>query len=227
MLKILTVTDEFTKAAIAIEIERSITGDHLVRILDRLAEVYGHQAFIRMGNGPEWTCNAILDWCRFSATRSVFIELGSPWQNAYVESFNDKPCDELLAIKAFHSQLEAKVMAEDYRTHYNTYGPHSPAATGRPRQPLETTGHWQRAIHDEAPHHSRVACTLPRARQRPKQPPRSGLCCRYLRQELPIQASLRKGASSFLHAFPNCCLFVKARQYNSASWLLNFPHSFQ
>ncbi len=112
VLKVLTITDEFTKAALAIEVERSITGDHLVSILDRLVAVHGHPRFIRMDNGPEMTCHAIADWCRFSPTGSVFIEPGSPWQNAFVESFNGKLRDELLAIEMFHSLLEAKVMAE-------------------------------------------------------------------------------------------------------------------
>jgi len=78
-----------------------------------------------MDNGPEMTCNAIAEWSRFSSTGSVFIEPGSPWQNAFVESFNGKLRDELLAIEMFHSLLEAKVLAEDYRQHYNSYRPHS------------------------------------------------------------------------------------------------------
>jgi len=55
----------------------------------------------------------------------VFIEPGSPWQNAFVESLNGKLRDELLTIELMHSLLEAKVMAEDYRRHYYTYPPHS------------------------------------------------------------------------------------------------------
>ena len=139
VLKVLTITDEFSKTALAIEVERSITGDHLVRILDRLVSVHGHPMFIRMDNGPEMTCNAIADWCRFSATGSVFIEPGSPWQNAFVESFNGKLRDELLAVELFHSLLEAKVMAEDYRQHYNTYRPHSSLGY---RTPNEFTLDW-------------------------------------------------------------------------------------
>ena len=139
VLKVLTVTDEFTKTALAIEVERSITGDHLVRILDRLTSVHGHPVFIRMDNGPEMTCNAIADWCRFASTGSVFIEPGSPWQNAFVESFNGKLRDELLAIELFHSLLEAKVMAEDYRQHYHTYRPHSSLGY---RTPNEFTLDW-------------------------------------------------------------------------------------
>jgi putative transposase len=139
VLKVLTVTDEFTKKALAIEVERSITGDGLVRVLDRLVTVHGHPMFIRMDNGPEMTCNAIADWCRFSSTGSVFIEPGSPWQNAFVESFNGKLRDELLAIELFHTLLEAKVMAEDYRQHYNTYRPHSSLGY---RTPNEFTLDW-------------------------------------------------------------------------------------
>jgi len=115
VLKVLTITDEFTKKALAIEVERSITRDDLVRVLDQLVTVHGHPMFIRMDNGPEMTCNAVADWCRFSLTGSVFIEPGAPWQNAFVESFNGKLRDELLAIELFHTLLEAKVMAEDYR----------------------------------------------------------------------------------------------------------------
>jgi putative transposase len=139
VLKVLTVTDEFTKTALAIEVERSITGDDLVRVLDRLVAVHGCPQFIRMDNGPEMTCNAIADWCRFSSTGSVFIEPGSPWQNPFVESFNGKLRDELLAIELFHSLLEAKVMAEDYRQHYNTYRPHSSLGY---RTPNEFTLDW-------------------------------------------------------------------------------------
>ena len=139
VLKVRTITDEFTKKALAIEVERSITGDDLVRVLDRLVAVHGHPRFIRIDNGPEMTCNAVADSCRFSTTGSVFIEPGSPWQNAFVESFNGKLRDELLAIEVFHTLLEAKVMAEDYRQHYNTYRPHSSLGY---RTPNEFTLDW-------------------------------------------------------------------------------------
>jgi len=108
-------------------------------VLDRLVAVHGHPRFIRMDNGPEMTCHAIADWCRFSPTGSVFIEPGSPWQNAFVESFNGKLRDELLAVEMFHTLLEAKVMAEDYRRHYNTYRPHSSLGY---RTPNEFTLDW-------------------------------------------------------------------------------------
>ena len=71
------------------------------------------------------TCLAIADWYRLSPTGSASIAPGSPWPSAFVESFNDKLRDKLLMIKLFHSLLDAKVMAEDYRQHYNTYRHHA------------------------------------------------------------------------------------------------------
>ena len=124
-LKYLNITDEFTKHALAIEVERSITGDDIVAVLERLIMIHGAPGYVRMDNGTEMTSNAVADWCRFSPTGIVFIDPGSPWQNAYVESFNGRLRDELLAVEVFHTLLEAKVMAEDYRQQYNAHRPHS------------------------------------------------------------------------------------------------------
>jgi transposase InsO family protein len=57
--------------------------------------------------------------------KTLFIEPGSPWENGYVESFNGKLRDELLAREAFDTLLEAKVLIERWRQHYNTVRPHS------------------------------------------------------------------------------------------------------
>ncbi len=48
-----------------------------------------------------------------------------PWQNAYVGLFNGRIRDELLAIEEFTTLLEATIMAEDFRQHYNQLRPHS------------------------------------------------------------------------------------------------------
>jgi putative transposase len=53
-LKILAVTDEFTKEALAIEVARSIDADHTVRVLDRIVARTGRRPeLLRMDNGPE------------------------------------------------------------------------------------------------------------------------------------------------------------------------------
>ncbi len=42
-----------------------------------------------------------------------------------MESFGGKVRDEVLAIEAFDSLLEAKTVIEDWRASYNTIRPHS------------------------------------------------------------------------------------------------------
>jgi len=51
--------------------------------------------------------------------------IGSPWENGYIESFNGKLRDELFAREQFNTLLEAKVLIERWRRHYNTVRPHS------------------------------------------------------------------------------------------------------
>jgi hypothetical protein len=65
------------------------------------------------------------DWCRFTGAGSSYIEPGSPWQNPYVESFGSRLRDQLLAVEAFSSLLEAQVLVEDWRIEYYTLRPHS------------------------------------------------------------------------------------------------------
>ena len=87
-IKLLNIIDEFTREALATETHRSIDADHVVAVLDRLcAERAGPPTFVRFDNGPEFVAYAIADWCRFNYVNAVFIDPGSPWQNAWIESF--------------------------------------------------------------------------------------------------------------------------------------------
>ncbi len=141
-LKLLSVTDEFTREALAIRVERSITADDTVAVLEEIVARTGRSpAFVRMDNGPEMTAHAIRDWCRYSRTDTTYIEPGHPWENPYIESFTGKLRDELLDLEAFATLLEAKTLAEDYRIDYNTYRPHSSLGY---RTPASFAAEWSR-----------------------------------------------------------------------------------
>jgi putative transposase len=73
----------------------------------------------------EFVAYAVADWCRFNGCDSVFIDPGSPWQNAWIESFNGRFRDELLDLWQFDSLLEARVIIEDWRIDYNVNRPHT------------------------------------------------------------------------------------------------------
>ncbi len=125
-IKMLNVIDEFTREALAIEVDRSIDADHVVAVLDRLVTARGSApVYVRFDNGPEFVAHAVADWCRFTGTDSVFIDPGSPWQNAWIESFNGRFRDELLNGWQFDSLLEARVIIEDWRIDYNWKRPHT------------------------------------------------------------------------------------------------------
>ena len=66
--------------------------------------------------------------------QTLYIEPGSPWENAYVESFNGKLEDELLGRELFTSLAEAKVLVEQYRLEYNHARPHSSLAYQTPAE---------------------------------------------------------------------------------------------
>ena len=51
---------------------------------------------------------------------SSYIAPGSPWENGFVESFNARLRDELLAGEIFYSLREAQVVIECWRRHYLT-----------------------------------------------------------------------------------------------------------
>jgi putative transposase len=124
-LKLLNIVDEFTRECPAIVVDRSIDADKVVATLDRLLLERGAPAFVRFDNGPEFIAYAVADWCRFNGVSTIFIDPGSPWQNAWIESFNGRLRDELLNGWHFDSLLEAKVLIEDWRIDYNINRPHS------------------------------------------------------------------------------------------------------
>ena len=124
-LKLLNVVDEYTRECLAIVVGRHCDADKVVDTLDAITATRGAPAFVRFDNGPEFIARAVADWCRFNDVDSVFIDPGSPWQNAWIESFNGRLRDELLNGWQFDNLLEAQVLIEDWRIDYNQHRPHS------------------------------------------------------------------------------------------------------
>jgi putative transposase len=124
-LRFVNVVDEFTREALATRVARLFTADATVAVLDELVIGLGRRPeHPRMDNGPVLTAHALPDWCRLGATATAYIDPGSPWQHGYVESFNGRFRDEFLTTEAFATLLEAQILAEDWRTDYNTHRPH-------------------------------------------------------------------------------------------------------
>jgi putative transposase len=124
-LKMMPVVDEYSRECLCIEVARSITSEEVVKTLASLFARRGEPAFIRSDNGPEFIAKAVKRWLEVSGVQTLYIEPGSPWENAYSETFNSRFGDELLKREVFSGLLEAKILVEEYRNHYNQERPHS------------------------------------------------------------------------------------------------------
>ena len=124
-LKMLPVVDEYTRECLGIEVARSVTAGDVIAVLAKLFTTHGAPRYLRSDNGPEFIAGAVKSWLMQSGVETLYIEPGSPWQNAYSESFNSRFRDELLDREVFTSLTEAQVLVEDYRCEYNTERPHS------------------------------------------------------------------------------------------------------
>jgi transposase InsO family protein len=123
--RMLTLIDEHTRECLAIDVARSLKSED---VLERLSDLFvrrGVPKYIRSDTGPEFTAHKVRDWLERVKVQTLFIEPGSPWENGYIESFNGKLRDELLDRELFDTLLEAKVLVERWRRHYNTVRPHS------------------------------------------------------------------------------------------------------
>jgi putative transposase len=124
-LKMMPVVDEYTRECLSIDVERSITAEDVVASLTSLFCSRGEPTFIRSDNGPEFIAKAVKQWLEASEVETLYIEPGSPWENAYSETFISRFSDELLKKEVFTDLFEAKVLVDDYREHYNHRRPHS------------------------------------------------------------------------------------------------------
>jgi putative transposase len=133
-LKMLTVLDEFTRECVGLLVERSITAAGVVGFLEVLMLKRGLPENVRSDNGPEFVAEAVKQWAGREGIALNYIEPGSPWENGHVESFHDKLRDGCLNREVFGNLLEAKVLVEEWRRHYNEQRPHSSLGYKTPQE---------------------------------------------------------------------------------------------
>jgi putative transposase len=133
-LKMLTVEDEFTRECHKIAPDRSIRAGKVVEILKALFFELGAPSYLRSDNGPEFIAKAIKDYLLESETKTIYIDPGKPWQNAFEESFHGRFRDECLNMEEFYSLAEARVITEMWRRQYNEERPHSSLDYMTPRE---------------------------------------------------------------------------------------------
>ena len=119
------VEDQLTRRGLGVEVDTSLPGTRVARVLDRLVAQWGKPSMIVSDNGTELTCNAMLKWTTDNGVAWRYIDPGKPMQNGFMESFNGKLRDECLNEEVFTSLAEARQIIEAWRIDYNQVRPHS------------------------------------------------------------------------------------------------------
>ena len=143
-IRTLTVIDAYTRESLALEVDTSITGDRVVRVLEEIVERRGLPEAIQVDNGPEFRGLVLDAWAYERNVELAFIDPGKPAQNAYIESFNGRLRDECLNQHWFANLAEARRLIRDWQEDYNEVRPHSALGNLAPTE-------YRRFLEQEAP----------------------------------------------------------------------------
>ena len=133
-LRTLNIVDDFSRECPAIEVDTSLPGARVVRVLERLAETRGLPTEIILDNGPEMIGKVLDQWAWRNGVRLHFIDPGKPTQNAFIESFNGRFRDECLNENWFLDLADARQIIEAWRIDYNSSRPHSALGYATPQE---------------------------------------------------------------------------------------------
>jgi len=122
--RLFNLVDDFSRECLAIEVDTSLSGQRVVRVLEQVAASRGLPRFVVLDNGPEFASKVLDAWAYGHEVKLDFVDLGKPMQNAYIESFNGKCRDECLNENWFVDLAEARRIIEAWRITYNTLRPH-------------------------------------------------------------------------------------------------------
>ncbi len=124
-LRLLTIVDAYTRECLWIEVDSSLSGQRVTRVLDQCIDLYGKPQSLITDNGPEFAGLHMDRWTYERKITHNFIQPGKPSQNGYIESFNGKLRDECLNENWFTHVWDAMDKVEAWRIDYNEERPHS------------------------------------------------------------------------------------------------------
>ena len=121
----LTILDTFSRECLDIYADKTIKGEQVCAVLDRIRKTRGLPKRIKVDNGPEFISRVLDAWAHFNQVKLDYSRPGTPTDNAYIESFNGSLRDECLNTNWFLSLEDARDKIERWRTDYNEFRPHS------------------------------------------------------------------------------------------------------
>ena len=125
LFRTLNLMDGCTREALEIEVDTSLPGGRVVRVLEGLKQKGRKPESIVVDNGPEFISQAVDRWAYENAVKLHFIDPGKPTQNGFIESFNGKFRDECLNQNWFLDLADARREIAAWKQDYNQVRPHS------------------------------------------------------------------------------------------------------
>ena len=86
-IKVLSVVDEYTRKCFRIEVDTSINGVRVTRVLSEIAQAEDLPQIIVIDNGPEFIGNALDAWAYQRGVKLTFIRPGKPVENCLYREF--------------------------------------------------------------------------------------------------------------------------------------------
>jgi len=114
----LNIVDDYTRECLAIEVDTSLGGGRVVRVLEELKVRRGLPQQIRSDNGPEFVSRAV-EWAYEQGLAWHTIQPGRPMENCYVESFNGCFRDECLNENWFTHLADTRARIAEWKQGYN------------------------------------------------------------------------------------------------------------
>ena len=124
-LRVLKIVDDATRECLAMEVDTSLSGHRVVKVLERIASERQLPQRIVLDNGPEFTSRALDVWAYRRQVELRFIPPGKPIENAFIESFNGRVRDECFNQHWFLDLFDAQRIIAAWRRDYNQVRPHS------------------------------------------------------------------------------------------------------
>ncbi|SDC37263.1 Integrase core domain-containing protein [Paracidovorax valerianellae] len=142
------VIDDFSREALAIEVDLNLPAARVIRTLERIAAWRGYPSKLRLDNGPEFVALAMAEWAERKGIALDFIEPGRPMQNGFIERFNGSYRHGVLDMYLFRTLSEVREQPEHWLADYNQQIPHgslgglTPAEFRDQHQPQTSSFSW-------------------------------------------------------------------------------------
>ncbi len=133
----LNIIDDYNRESLAIEVDTSLTGERVTRVLEAVMEWRGKPTEIRTDNGPEFISTALADFFKAKQIEHKFIQPGKPMQNGFIERFNKTLREDVLDAYIFESISQVKEITESWQKDYNENHPHESLGGISPKQYLK------------------------------------------------------------------------------------------